>query len=443
MLHWIGVFHPLILHLPIGLVTGWMILEFCPRGKKNEITCRDSSLNLVAIFTALSAVAAAVTGFLLADSKPETFTGETVDNHRIWGIVFGSLCIVSAVVFFLLKDKGKARWGYRAVLVVTSIVLVPAGHLGGNLTHGEGYLTKDAPDFIKSMFGDEDEEEELTEVTQDSSAYHALVKPVLVDRCYACHAGSKKEGGVDLKTYVELEKVLGKDGDFVKSLHLPHSDDLHMPPLGKPQLKPNELSLLDWWAKSKYSETTTIAEVQVPEKLQYLVEQISRKELNLPPLDKGVVAALRKRQVFVHPVSAESELLWVEAAASAPRFTDEDLELLHKIAPRIQWLNLARTQLDDRALKLAAACENLTMLDLSYTKITDKGLKLIENHPYLERIVLSQTSVTKASLPVFESLKRLKKLSLWKTKISDDELKKWQKKLPKISTHLDQNSANK
>ncbi len=424
MLTWIGHFHPLILHLPIGLTTAWCILEFWPKKKDAEPGSRNDAIRLVAIFTALSAVAAAVTGFLLAAGKPDTFTGETVDLHRILGIVYGSACIITAIAWFILHRRGKAaQISYRVLLLITAILLAPTGHLGGNLTHGETYLTKDAPDFIKGLLGEEIETSKSVSMDENSSFFVAIVEPVLINRCYSCHSGSKLEGGVALKPQSELQQYLGADGKLLPTLDLPINHKLHMPPTGKTQLLPDELALLQWYATAALEPDATVAQVTLPENLAHLDDHLEFSEDSLPEIDRDAVRALVEAQVYVHPVSKDSKLLWIDAAAAAPRFKPELLDSLKRLAPNIKWLSLARTGLDDQAIELAAECPNLEQLDLSYCKITDNGLELLADHQNLKRLTLVHTPISDASLPIFDSLPKLAKLSLWKSAITPEAAK--------------------
>ncbi len=138
----IGRLHPMVLHLPIGLLMGlgawelWRAWRGPRRGGKE--------LGAAAVFLAwvgvASAGAAIGTGLLheleFGDTDP------TVDLHKWLGIGAGVGSLLSAILATAARSgrvRGLTR-AYRIVLFLTIGVLIPAGHLGGDLTHGEGYL---------------------------------------------------------------------------------------------------------------------------------------------------------------------------------------------------------------------------------------------------------------------------------------------------------------
>ncbi|MFM9114875.1 MAG: PSD1 and planctomycete cytochrome C domain-containing protein [Planctomycetota bacterium] len=85
--------------------------------------------------------------------------------------------------------------------------------------------------------------------------YQRRLKPLLRERCYACHAGLKQEAGLRLDT-AELIRQGGTDGAIVRSDNLPaskllervRSTDLthRMPPEGMP-LSGEQIALLERW----------------------------------------------------------------------------------------------------------------------------------------------------------------------------------------------------
>ncbi len=89
--------------------------------------------------------------------------------------------------------------------------------------------------------------------------YTKDIKPVLSQKCYACHAVSKgkTKGDVALDTPEELAKVIKPGGhiipgDAAKSTlllpcKLPDDDDEVMPPKGKNRLTPAEITALETW----------------------------------------------------------------------------------------------------------------------------------------------------------------------------------------------------
>lgn len=89
--------------------------------------------------------------------------------------------------------------------------------------------------------------------------YTQDIKPVLSQKCYACHAVSKgkTKGDVALDTPEELAKVIKPGGHIIPgdaakstlllSCKLPDDDEDVMPPKGKNRLTPAEITALETW----------------------------------------------------------------------------------------------------------------------------------------------------------------------------------------------------
>src|SRR5688572_892458 len=129
-----GRLHPLLLHLPIGLLLGALVLEVL--AARHRVT--RPALGLYLWLAALAAAVSAAAGWVLAHE--DGYGGETLELHERLGIALA----IAAVLAALLHDpRGISRprlWLYRLALVAACGLLVPAGHLGSKLTHGEDWL---------------------------------------------------------------------------------------------------------------------------------------------------------------------------------------------------------------------------------------------------------------------------------------------------------------
>ena len=67
------------------------------------------------------------------------------------------------------------------------LALIVTGHLGGSITHGEGFLT-----------GTEDEnvivKKPVIKDVQQAKVYNDVVQPILAQKCYSCHNKSRQKG---------------------------------------------------------------------------------------------------------------------------------------------------------------------------------------------------------------------------------------------------------
>jgi hypothetical protein len=74
--------------------------------------------------------------------------------------------------------------------------LVIAAHAGGNLVHGETYLTRYAPYPIKAWLPSDTESIDLA--TVNDLYFVETVNPLLQTYCYGCHGDEKQKGGVQI-----------------------------------------------------------------------------------------------------------------------------------------------------------------------------------------------------------------------------------------------------
>jgi hypothetical protein len=65
------------------------------------------------------------------------------------------------------------------------------GHYGGNLTHGEEFLTKPLYAIISSESG-KSERKPITNI-EEALVYQDLVEPILEEKCYRCHSATNKK----------------------------------------------------------------------------------------------------------------------------------------------------------------------------------------------------------------------------------------------------------
>ena len=152
----LGRFHPVLLHLPIGLFAAVVLLELFVLVRPVSRIPQKIHFLLMACFytTALSAI------FGVFLSWEGGYESETLNFHK-WGGV-----ATTYLLFFLDLSTSKRRSGeeklpavYLGGLVATILVITITGHLGGSMTHGSGFLSEHLP------FG-RDESEETTQPSQ-------------------------------------------------------------------------------------------------------------------------------------------------------------------------------------------------------------------------------------------------------------------------------------
>jgi uncharacterized membrane protein len=264
-----GRLHPLLVHLPIGMLAALAALEIAARLPRFKNAA--ASAGFILALAAPLAVVTAVCGWLLS------LGGGYDDTLLAWHKWLGTGTAVAAVIAALLFQRGKLI-AYRASLFVTVGLLMAAGHLGGSLTHGSDYLTQYAPEPIRKLLGLPIATKTLPALSADElrqlPVFTGTIEPIFERKCVSCHGAQKSKGGLRLDSYAGMlrggkDDVAIKAGDSAQSpllqrALLPVSEDDHMPPDGKPQLTPAEISVLKWWIDAGAPETNTLGSLQPP-----------------------------------------------------------------------------------------------------------------------------------------------------------------------------------
>lgn len=238
---WLAVFgrcHPVLLHAPLGITPAIAVLEFGAVLLRREAP--RGPIAALAWLLALTAAGAAASGLVLAGEG--SYSGDTVGQHKIAGIAFGGLCALAALLSLL---RGRAP--FRIVLLLALGAMVPAGHLGGTLTHGADFL------FAPLR----ERQQPKAPAPAGASEFAATIQPILERVCTNCHNPDKQKGELLLTTVDGIRKggengavvVPGKpdESPLLSRCELPTDHDDHMPPDGKPQPTAAELQQLRAW----------------------------------------------------------------------------------------------------------------------------------------------------------------------------------------------------
>jgi hypothetical protein len=271
-----GRFHMLVLHIPIGVFVLILLQEIGAMILRHADT-RPSRFALA--LGMISAVVAALAGFLLYHGSGDDYAGNPLAERHLWaGMAFAVAAIATWIASLWTDAMGANPVWYRLMLFATFGIMTFAGHDGASMTHGRDYLTQYAPTWLRGMLGDEEKSSVPEVVTPvDPVVYTEIIAPILERRCVSCHNAEKSKGYYRMDTYELLVKG-GLEGEglkpgsaaeshIVKLIELPIDDDMHMPPEGKPQVTAAELSVLKWWIDQgadpakKLSESNATAEV--------------------------------------------------------------------------------------------------------------------------------------------------------------------------------------
>ena len=286
IVRFLGHFHPVLLHLPIGIFSLIIIQEFFALFSKKE---RGDTV-LPMFLGAASAVMAAVLGFLLYLGGG--FEGSELVHDHLWGgLIFASAAIFTFLVK-LWKPVGVAsQVPFRLSLLATLGVMTYASHDGASITHGSDYLTEYAPEPIREALGleprSEPEEEAKTKTLEDLVVYEEIVQPIFNKRCVECHKESKSKGKLRMDTFEMLVEG-GKEGsaidpgdaynsNLVFRCELPDDDEEHMPPEGKTDIEIYELLLVKWWIDQGADPTKTAGEMEITDEIRNAAAEFTKE----------------------------------------------------------------------------------------------------------------------------------------------------------------------
>ncbi|MEO9872321.1 chitobiase/beta-hexosaminidase C-terminal domain-containing protein [Ekhidna sp.] len=420
-------FHPLIVHMPIGILFFALILELLKHWKKR--TDLDFSISAALLLGAASSIFAAITGWLL--SEEGGYQPEALFWHKWMGIslTIGSLI---ALLFHLTKSEKLQRFSFPTLLI-TSILLIITGHLGGNITHGEDYLFTKPPEEV-TLSGD------INQV----QVYEGLIAPILTRKCNSCHNQSKTKGDLIMTTYAGLFAG-GKSGgifdfadvensELLKRIHLPNTDDKHMPPEGKLQLTEDEMTLLAWWIKNKACERCIVSEITEKEEVQAILDALENSEpkYDVDPLNEKDFEELRALNISVYPVAEDHPMVLINLAYRTD-LDKADFKKLRSIAENVLEFNLAGSNLNDELAENLSYFKNLRKLQLQNTSISNDALKYVSELENLESLNLYQTEISDYGIEELMKLSKLEQLYLWQTKASAEFVEKLQKNTAELT----------
>lgn len=456
-----GHFHPVLLHLPIGVFIliciqeAWRMVCFKRPGSEG-----DSLFPL--FFGVVSAILAVLAGFLLYHGHPGDYAAQEdgIAERHLWGgLVFSALTVVVYVAKAWEISAGSRGWCYRGLLFLSVGIMGIASHDGASMTHGEDFLTKYAPEPIRKLLGLPEKQEKdpnAGESAPDPVVYAELVAPILERRCVQCHKPGKVKGKLRMDSLEMLLKggsegpaiVAGSSADslMIRRIQLPEDDEEHMPPKGKSDIMPHELVVLKWWidqgahAEKRVSELSINDEVRAA--LPELGAAVSLEKASSgggAPETSGMAHDGLKKQVadlakqFPGAVALESQSsngVTFTAVSMRGKFGDEDFSRLLPLMPDLVTADFSATKISDESVALLKSATRLRQLRLAETQISDAALPHIATLPGLESLNLYGTAVGDEGVKALKSMKQLRKLYLWRTEVTPAMMEELRGALP-------------
>jgi uncharacterized membrane protein/mono/diheme cytochrome c family protein len=407
----LGRFHPLAVHLPIGLILLVPLLEIAGAFRPS---LREAAAFVLGLAGA-SCVVALTLGFLLAHGSGEAGAG--VARH-MWGGIALSIGVLLCLLARPFWSSGSVPRLYPAMLTAVLLLLVWAAHWGGSLTHGSGYLTRYMPAGLKrwTSWG--------AQAPAADSFYAKHIDPIFDANCVACHGEGKVKGGLRLDSYQALMKggqdgpviVAGQPGQslLLRRVTLPPDHKQFMPAEGKPPLRAEEIAWIGAWIQQGASPTAAVlAGVSIRDERKEPPPQPVGDYSSLMPeilrMEKGQGAKLL-------PVSSRPEdglvLYTVNVTGS---FGDAELAQFLKFAPYIVEAELGRTAVTNASFDTLSKFVHLRALHLEETAVTGDGLTKLHPLSQLTYLNLSGTKVTEAAIAPLQSMTNLRHIYLYNT----------------------------
>ena len=426
-LDFLGSLHPLIVHLPIGIVLLTIAIDVFMRNKNNSV---HRVITMGWFFSFFSGLLAALFGWFLGDNG--YYFESQINIHRWSGVAFVGLCFIIWLLRYINFRFSKSF--NRSVNLTTILLLMITGHFGGEMTHGQNYLFENLP-YVQKKISVIPLFEAKRSETDSLFVFEDLVYPVLEEKCMACHNQNRAYGGLNMSTLETMVKG-GNSGAGIqngkpfesliyKRVSFPHDHPKFMPPSGVP-LSYDQIATLEWWIDNGAEKQMPVtlarndAKIQRLMELQYGLDLREKTYLETLALASPTPEELKTIQGeeyiwrFLNP-----EQSFLDLKFTKKKIETNDLLKIQSIKKNVTWLNLTDCMLNDNHLSYLSDFSNLTRLKIQKNPlVTNKGIEALQNLENLTELNLYGTRISNAALNTLGQMESLKKLFLWNTRIT-------------------------
>lgn len=268
IMRFIGRFHVLALHFPAVLLLLAPLFELLSRTQKFR-TLKEHVV-LIWWLSAISAFVTVALGLTLAAN--EGFAISEVKTHLLGGLLVALIALFCTGLRTTLTTVN-SRLLYN-VYSISAVVLVfttmYAAHAGGNLVHGETYLTRFAPEPIKQLITTQ--ERNIAAITVDDREFTEQVEPLLSQYCFSCHGDDTQKGNVKLNS-LNPDMVNGSDAaHWHSALDMLNSGE--MPPAKKTQPSKKERNILVEWM----TKNIELAKASKANESSYVIRRLTKQQ---------------------------------------------------------------------------------------------------------------------------------------------------------------------
>lgn len=459
-----------LLHLPIGVLVAIWFIELLPpyRGdlRKNQALIILHALlffgTLLSLFLGL---AYAIYGGY----------GDEIDSHKYWGYGFAAAVSVTFVLYLLrrISERLVPRFVYYLGLLACTITMVVTGHIGGELIHGKGFLTKGFEPEPVRVTQAESPTARVASRPPQAAPTTEISKQVIQTEAPTNAVTTSSEPTSEPSMEMEAMMDATTDEPMADMMMAPTMDAAPPPPRpADPRLASFEKAHAVFQAhcfnchgatkqKGKYRMDNAVAIMTagksklapiVPGKLEDS-ELIHR--IRLPRHDDDVMPPEEKAAVPAEGITAIEA--WVAAGAYWPQasertkyaetyveLNDTTTEALieqisatgvkaeynawNDLRVRIDLGVVDPGQLEAAVQQLKAFGDKLIWIDASKLELPDSFYHQLSHFKNLERLHLDGSNVSDANLASIAQLPKLSYLNLYNSQVSDAGLKHLQDK---------------
>lgn len=428
-----GRMHPAMIHFPIVFVIVAFLGTLVNRFTKSDTW--NATVHVSLFLASWAGLKAVLAGSWL--SQTGGYPDDLITLHKWFGV--GIVWWSAFLLVIGTAQKGFLQTGVLRVgaWLVVLVGLVVGGDLGGQLTHGRGFVTQYAPAMVRMVMEHPDPMKTRFDLSspETTTIFDGMILPILAEKCSSCHGESRGKGRLRLHS---AEAIGSHEGDepllvagkpeeslLIKRISLPEGHEDQMPPMfnAKP-ISHADVEILKWWVASGASFDQVIADANIPAPMLTILQAYGLGEvrtgvfaLDVAPPDTSLMSQWTNKGVYVDVLAENESLLSVRCTVVADCLSGPEAA---QLAANVTWLDLRNSDVSDGSLAELQRFPLLTRLNLAGTAVNGSGLGVLTGHEYLEYLNLYDTQVDNNALSHIELMKTLKSLYVWQSKVTEE-----------------------
>jgi len=433
-----GRMHPMVLHFPIVLLFVGIAMYVLNSRKSFQHPKVHEITQYVFCLYAVGSALTAIFGFFLY--KEGSYTGDEIFFHKWIGVAVSLL----AVPILMITEKS-SHLIVHGIFAINVVCVSLTGHLGSEITHGEGFLTEPIRKQLAAR---------ISQIENPDSAivFRDVIQPILNEKCLNCHNSKRAKGQLLLDTYENILKggetslsiVEGKAKESIlfKYVSLPLDDTLHMPPSDKLQLESDEIKLLGWWINSGAKAVEKYASLPKVDSIHPLMQKRFQPKkgldlIDIPFADQSTITSLNNPYRTVQQIAVTKPYIAVFLGTKVD-FTAKDLTELDVIKDQVTSIDLGNSNVQDKDIESIIQFKHLQTLHLQNISIGDEAIKYLKTLSFLESLNLSGTKISTAAIGEIATWKNLKKLYIYNTSVSNESVQAAKNSSPDLNIYSTQ-----